>query len=286
MGIISGLLSMFGWGTSDFFAAKSSRKIGYMPTYFWTQLVTLAVALIYFLLKFPAININSASQFLIFLIPAGFLFMVATIAFYRGFVRGQVSLVSPIGSSWSMIVVILSMIFLNEVLKIHQIIAVILIILGIVLVSINLQELFKIKKLSLLTGTKEGIIAMLGWGISLFLIGIASKTIGWFLPVFILKIVGISVLIIYTLFGRQSIKTSFQPPILFLILMVGILDIIAFFSYSFGVEREYASIVAPIAASFPLITVILARIFLKEKLVLNQNLGIVSVIGGLILISI
>ena len=277
---------MFGWGTSDFLAAKSSRRIGYLLTYFWTQLVAFLIALIYFWIKLPTLNINNIPQYLIFLLPAGFLFLVGTLAFYKGLTEGQVSLVSPIGASWAMITVVLSVVFFKEVLQTNQIIAIILIISGIILVSVNLKELLKIKRLTLLGGIKEGLIAMLAWGISLFLMVPVSKALSWFLPVFALKLFGLLFLVIYTMFSKKSLKIDLQIPLLILLFLIGFLDIIAFFAYSFGVEREYASIVAPVAASFPLVTIILARIFLKEKIVFNQALGIAGVIAGLILISI
>lgn len=286
MGIILGLLSMFGWGTSDFLAAKVSRKTGYLVAYFWTQLVAFFIALIYFFIKLPTFNVNNIIQSLVFLLPAGFLFMVGTLAFYKGLVAGQVSLVSPIGSSWILITVFLSVIFLKEVLLINQVIAIILIIIGIVLLSIKPKELLKIKKFSFLGGIKEGFIAMLAWGMCFFLIIFPSKTLGWFLPVFALKSFGIFFLIFYIMIGKKSLKFSFQKSFLALFFLVGLLDIVAFFSYSLGVGIASVPIVASISASFPLITIILARIFLKEKIALNQIIGIIGVIAGLVLISV
>jgi drug/metabolite transporter (DMT)-like permease len=285
IGFLSGLLSMLGWGIADFLAAKSSRKIGYLPTYFWTQLIAFLIALIYFFLKFPTLNVNNLPQFLLFLLSAGILFMVGSLAFYKGFVVGQVSLVSPIGASWTTVTVILSVIFLKEILPINQIVAIILIILGIILVSTNLKEVFKMKKFLLLAGAKEGFIAMLTWGLSLFLIVPVSKTLGWFLPVLMLKLFGLLFLLGYVMWTKQSLRINFQLSILTLLFFIGFLDLVAFFGYSFGVEGEYASTIAPVAASFPLVTVVLARIFIKEKIVLNQVFGIVGIIMGLILIS-
>jgi drug/metabolite transporter (DMT)-like permease len=286
MGILLGLLSMLGWGTSDFLAAKSSRKIGYLLTYFWTQVIALAIALIYFFVKFSTADLNNMLQYLVFLLPAGVLFMIGTLSFYKGFTKGQVSLVSPIGASWAMVTVILSVIFFKEVLEINQIVAIVLIILGIVLVSVNLKELLKIRRFALLGRIKEGLIAMLAWGISLFLMVPASKALGWLVPVVALKFFGLLFLAIFVVFSKQSLKINFRLSLLTLLFFIGFLDMVAFFGYSLGVRGEYASIIAPVAASFPLITVILARIFLKEKLVLNQAFGIIGIITGLILISI
>jgi drug/metabolite transporter (DMT)-like permease len=286
IGFLSGLLSMLGWGIADFLAAKSSRKIGFILTLFFIQIIGFFLALVYFFLKFPTINIKGLSRFFIILFSASFLLLVATLAFYKGFEKGKVSLVSSISSSYSMVTVILSIIFLGEILKSNQIIAIFLIILGIVLASINLKELIGTKKITVFLGVKEGLIAMLGWGIGFFLIVNPSKNLGWFLSMFIIRLFITIMLILYLIFKRQSLKINFQRSFLLLILLAGFLTVVADFGYSFGVHSEYASIVAPVSASYPLVTIILAKIFLREKLAPNQTFGIVSVIAGLILISI
>ena len=47
-GILAGLLSMLGWGVADFLAAKSSRKIGFILTLFFIQIIGFSLASIYF----------------------------------------------------------------------------------------------------------------------------------------------------------------------------------------------------------------------------------------------
>jgi drug/metabolite transporter (DMT)-like permease len=286
IGILAGFLSMLGWGIGDFLAAKSSRKIGFISTLFFIQIIGFFLASVYFSLNFSTLNINSLSRFFITLFSASFLILVATLAFYKGLEKGKVSLVSPISSSFPIITVILSVIFLGEVLKPNQIIAIFLISLGIVLASINIKELTKIKKITIFLGVKEGLITMLGWGIGFFLIVNPSKNLGWFLSMFTIRLFILILLTIYLILSKHSLKTNFYKSFLFLLLFAGVLTLVADFSYSFGVHSEYASIVAPVSASYPLVTIILAKIFLKEKLALNQIFGIVSVIVGLILISI
>jgi drug/metabolite transporter (DMT)-like permease len=285
MGVFYGLLSMASWGIADFLAAKSSRKIGFALTLLWSQIFGFFIISIYFLTNFQLFNLSDVPKFLLILAIAGILNMIAGLAYFKGLKEGKVSLVSPIGASFALIIVILSILFFKETLTANQIIGIILIILGLPLLSINIKKISGVKKIDTLVGAKEGLVAMLGWGFSLFLIIPAIKVLNWFLPIFIFRFFTLLFLLSYVFFGKQSFKISFPITSLALPLLIGLLDVIAFFGYSFGIKGEYASIVAPIVASFPLITVILARVFFKEKIVLNQALGIISVITGLILIS-
>lgn len=284
-GILLGLLSMIGWGTADFLATKASRRIGEVLTLFWMQTVGSSIALVYFLLNSSSFNPAKIPGSLFLLIVIGFLQLISYLFYYRGLKKGKASLVSPVSSCWVAITVILSVIFLNELLKTNQIVSIVLIILGILLISVNLKEILKIRKMSVLTGTKEGIIAMLGWGFSMFLMVLAFENLGWFLPVLLFGLFSLLFLSFYILINKQSLKLKPEPSLLVLLLPIGFLDIGSFFSFSFGVQSQYASIVAPIAASSPLITILLAKIFLKERFTLNQTIGAFIIISGLILIS-
>src|SRR3989344_6565231 len=287
MGIIAGLLSMLGWGLSDFLGAVFSRKISYLLTIFWMQIAGFSFALIYFFINFSSLtsDITNILKFAPILAVCGFLNAAGYLAFFKVFKNGQISLVSPIGGSAILITVIFSLIFLNENPQSNQIMAIILIISGIVLISIDIKELFKIKKLNILPGVKEGLVAMFCWGILIFLLTIPSRTMGWFLTVFISRLFTVLFLFFAIIIKKQEFKVNLRPPFLILLLTAGLLDVISFFAYTIGIRGESVFIVAPIATSYPIITIILAKIFLKEKFVFNQILGIISVIAGLVLVS-
>jgi drug/metabolite transporter (DMT)-like permease len=285
MGILPGLIAMFGWGVVDFLSVKSSRKIGSILTFFWMQIVGFLIALIYLIFNFQKLYVIDISKLVLIIIISAFLFTIGTFTFYKGLIIGQASLVTPIMGSWAMITAILSIIFLNEILKTNQILAIIFIICGIILVSTNIKEALK-NKLSFFIGAKEGIISMFSYGVAAFLLAFAVKSLGWFLPGIICRLFILIFIILYAFINKQSLRARFQPSVWNLILPIAFLDIIAFFAYSIGVSSECASIVAPIAASSPLVTIILARIFLKEKLVSNQIVGIFLALLGLVLISI
>jgi len=276
---------MFGWGASDFFAAVSSRKIGNILTLFGMEVVGLLVAFGYLLLSHATFDLVLLLKSLPLLIIITLLQIISFLAFYQGLTKAQVSLVSPLSSSWALVTTILSLIFLKETLTASEAIAITFIVISIFLLSINLGQLIKTKKMSVFAGVKEGIVAMGGFGISMFLIVLVSRTLGWFLPVFFFRLLAVFFLLLYLVFKKnQSFKKQTLSN-LFLVIPIGLFDVGAFIAYGIGVRGERASIVAAVAGAFPLVTIILAKIFFKEKIVVNQAIGIIGIIGGLVILA-
>lgn len=281
-----GLATMSFWGVAIFFEAIANRKFENVIVLFWMQLFGFLLGVIYFVYNFHSFNLSSVYPYFPNLIAIAILQIIAYLSFYKGLAKGQVSLVSSIAASWGLLTAILGVIFLKEVLKIDQILAIIFIIAGIILASVNKKDLLNNKKIKLLIGVKEGLIAMFCWGISLFLLASLTKVIGWFLPAFIFRFLLLLFLSTYILLSKRAFvpkKTKFP---LGLLLAIGVFDMAGFFTFSLGTSGAYASIVAPIGSAYTLVTIILAKIFLKEKIKVNQMVGIAGIIAGLILISV
>jgi len=285
-GIIAGLSSMLGWGISDFLATKSSRRFGHLMTFFWTQVFGLLFILFYLPIKMPEIELSVIYSNLIYLIPIIIFDFIAYLSFYNGLEKGLLSLVSPISSSWVTITVLLSVIILGETLKVYQLLAIILIIIGILLVSIDSNNLLaSVKKMVFVPEARSGLIAMFGWGFGNFLLTPVSQSLGWFWVVVLTRIFMIIFLIFYMLIIKKSFKINVQDSSFPLLLLMSLIDVAAYCLYCIGVSEEYTAIIAPIVASSPLVAVILARIFLKERIRGSQTAGIIVILLGLILIS-
>src|SRR3989338_5104829 len=285
MGILMGLATMSLWGVAIFLAVIANRKLENVIVLFWMQLFGFLLGIFYFFSTLNSFDLVPVLQYLPQLIAIALLQIGAYLSFYRGLAKGQVSMVSSIGASWGLLAAILGVVFLKEVLKTNQLIAIIFIALGIVLVSINLKELIINKKLKLLVGVKEGLMAMVCWGVALFLLASLTKVLGWFLPAFLFRLFLLIFLSVFIFFSKKKFvpgKIKFPWGLL---LLIGIFDMGAFFTFSLGTSGSLASIVAPIGSAYALVTIILAKIFLKEKIKTNQYVGIAGIIFGLILIS-
>jgi len=127
------------------------------------------------------------------------------------------------------------------------------------------------------------IIALLLWGLWGLFPKIASNYIG---PksVLIYEAIGAAFLTIIVLFS-----VGFKPEIHAKGITFGILGGLAgaigglFFLYA--ISRGKASIVVPITALYPLVTILLAFIILKEPITLKQGIGIALALAAMVLLS-
>ena len=281
LGVFFGILAMLSWGIGDFLAAKCVRKEGVFKILFWMQAIGLVLIIPIFsvFFQFPLLSLTTIGIILVL----AFLDIAAWAAFYKGMKIGKISVISPITSAWAALTVILSLVFLNETLTMLQGIGVFLAILGTICASFKFRELIKLKLKNPGVGIKYAIIALVGWGVWFAVFDVLVTELSWFLPVFLTKIVMVFYLFTYAGVSKQNI--SFPRNTIALVALIAVLDIIAFLSYSMGVIYEFTAIVAPITAAFPVVTMILARIFFKEHMEINQKLGVTSIITGIVLLA-
>lgn len=161
--ILSGLGAMFGWGMSDFFASFASVKVGNLKSFFWAQLTGLVFIFLVLVLIFPDSDFKISYLPLILLSVVGY--MIGYLFYYKSFEIGNLSIVSVVINLNAVFTMLVAYFVRGQRLTSLQIPAVILVILGLVLVSINFDDLFKSKGISLLKGVKEAIIASFGFGV-------------------------------------------------------------------------------------------------------------------------
>jgi len=135
-------------------------------------------------------------------------------------------------------------------------------------------------------GVGWALVAAVSYGIDFWLLGIYIVPVfGGIMPVWIIRITTITTLAIFTMPARQSLQ---WPPrrAWWLIIPIGILDTMAFLSVAIGYTTDQVSVVSVLASLFSAVTVLLAWIFLREKLQWSQWLGIVIIFLGVSLVKV
>src|SRR6516225_4012230 len=136
MGILFGLLTALSWGTADFFARFSTRKIGTFRTMLYMQLLGFVLLT----LAMPSLggwgHLTDGSGWRPWLwgIVAGALNTSSTLALYRSFEIGKMSIVAPLSASYPVLTLVLS-VTTGERLTLLRLAGIIVTIAGVVLVA-------------------------------------------------------------------------------------------------------------------------------------------------------
>jgi bacterial/archaeal transporter family protein len=284
LSVLAGLGGMFGWGTSDFFANLSSDEIGNFKTFFWSQTAGILFTLL--LIPVFGISFNLSLLFFALLLTACLFYSSAYLLFYKGFEVGNVSVVSATINLYAVFTMIFAFLFLGQRLTWLQALAVFLIILGVALVSLNLNDL-KEKKVKLLKGVKEALLAALLFGVFWNLSELISERTGWMAATLLVKVGSILFLLLISFLGRKEVGIGkISSKLKFAVFLIGTLEALAVLSVNWGIEHGDGILVAPISSALSIVTILMAIIFLKEKVTKLQGLGIVIAILGIVLTAV
>ncbi|HHH14102.1 MAG TPA: DMT family transporter [candidate division WWE3 bacterium] len=282
IGILFGLGALLAWGVSEFFAALSSRKTGSVKTFFWSQVISLIVytsSFVFFFFSLPSISFIEWLLLLIMTITV----IGGIFNYYEGFSLGKVAVVSPIVNAWPLVTLFFALTVLRQTLTFAQMIAVLLVIFGGLLVSFKLSDLAKLKFKNSARGVRHAIIGSLFFGIAFTLLDPLVTSLGFFIPVFLQKVIQIPLSFGYI--KMKGADISFPKEAALPIVLIGILEFSGVVTYNLAISSEYTVLIAPLMSAIPMVTIILARLFFKEALTVNQWVGFVFIISGLALLS-
>ncbi len=301
-GILIGLGTAFCYGSADVLATVVSRRLGILTTLFLSHLLSLSFIFIF--LAFAWRPLTLTPQALLQSLPPGLvlglLVTIGYFAFYRGLELGPLAIVSPITSIDGAITVLLAVLIFHESLGVFQIGALLTLFLGIVFVSLEgPSPLAFLRTLRINSfakgGTRWALLAMIAFSFGLFGIGLAAKTVSWFLPIFWLRI--------FSTFAIMGIRlwqlTKSRSDVLSipytgkkswtlnigLVTLIGTLDSGGLLLYSFNTQVATTGIAAAVGSCFVLLPLFFGVIVLHERLAKHQLLGIGLVLSGLVLLG-
>ncbi len=275
LSLLCGLLTATGFGTADFIAKLTTNRIGFLRTALFMQVVGSFFVLPFALQDFP--RLVPQPWALVGGVLLGVLNGLATLSLYKGFEVGRLSIVSPIASSCPVVSIIFAVLFLGESVTEGRLLGIGLVIVGVILVSVQTALEGVSEKVN--RGTVYAIIYMLLGGLLFFALKPVSSVLGVFLPVLIMRWVSIPVLTVTFLAWKQKSRNPIRGAFWFIV-SVALFDTFANVIYVFGITVGTVSIVSTVGGMFSAVTVFLAWIFLKERLLRHQILGFAAIALG------
>ena len=277
-----GVIAAVGWGIADFLAAVISKKLGILRTVFGVHIASVAATTVYLVFALDP-TWPSPGQWAA-LAGISLLAVVTYLVFYKALQTGPVAVISPIVSTYAVVVILLAVLLLGERLSTGQVLGAAGTIVGIVVASTNPRALRKRETL-IGAGVLFGILATLGLGFWQFAIGVLSKEIGWFLPIYISRVLTLACLTPIVVARRCWPWQRASAPILFGVIVVGFVETGGLFAFARGAEGGIISIVAAASITYPVIPVLGGLAVFKERLSFSQWSGLALALVGLLVLT-
>jgi drug/metabolite transporter (DMT)-like permease len=263
------------WGTSDFGGGLMSRRLDPSAA----VLISQALALAGLLVLFPFLAVP-AGNYVLIAVAAGVVATLSLTAFYRAMATAPMSLVAPITAAGTGIPVVVGMVR-GEHLSALQRAGIAVTLTGIVLASgPELSSGVPVRRQAL--GFAIGAAAGFGVAYTLLAFAASSSLYGTLLWQRIGGLIVLGPIVARAGVLRRIRMTGRRLGALALI---GGCDIVANGSYALAASRGDLSIAAVLASLYPVVTALLARGLLAERLRPVQTLGVLAALGGVLLLS-
>jgi len=263
------------WGTSDFGGGLISRRLDPSAA----VLISQAIALAGLLALLPFLRVPAGSYLLVGA-AAGVVATLSLAAFYRAMATAPMSLVAPITAGGTGIPVLVGM-ARGEHLSVLQLAGIVVTLTGIVLASgPEFRSGVAVRRQAL--GFAIG--AAVGFGVAYTLLALAAGSSVYGTLLF-QRIGGLIVLAPIVL--RAGVPPAIRLSVrrLGALAAIGGCDIVANGSYALAASRGDLSVAAVLASLYPVVTALLARAILAERLRMVQGIGVIAALGGVQLLS-
>jgi len=121
------------------------------------------------------------------------------------------------------------------------------------------------------------------WGLWGFFAKIVLDSMNWKSLFVFSTVASIILTAIFIVFAKPSLALNAQSCFA---MLVGAMGIGASLTFYYALEQGKVSVVVPLTAMYPIVTVILAMVVLREKLSPVQGVGVILAIVAVLLISI
>lgn len=274
LGIGFGLTAASSWGAGDFCGGLASKRTHVYGVVILSQLVGLGLLIVLALLLAEPVPAHTD---ILWAGLAGLAGTVGLVALYHGLATGPMGVVAPVAAVTSVILPLIFGAFLEGIPAWSQLLG-----FGLALCAVWLitrpgdGSRFQARALAL------PLLAGLGFGVFFILIDhVSASAVLW--PLAAARAASVLVLLVVVLLTRQRAKpAASQIP---LILMSGLFDTGGNALYALAARAGRLDIAAVLSSLYPAVTVVLARLILKEQLSRQQGLGLALAMVAVLLIA-
>jgi uncharacterized membrane protein len=260
------------WGVGDFFGGLKSRSLNPVAILIVAQPIGLTLLAIWVAVR----GQGPPGSSVLWACLAAVLGTTGLIAFYKGMAAGALSIVAPIAGAGAAIPVIWGLAHGDHPSG-YQELGFAAALIGVVLASFERRP----EAARLAAGVGWAVIAMLAFGA--YYIPMHQASHGDFLwAAFVFRLTSTTLIAAAWLVLRPPSARRADLPVL---ASIGILDTGGNVFFAAASAKGLVSVVSILASLYPVVTVLLARAVLHERVHRSQELGIALALAGIVLIS-
>lgn len=291
MDVFFGASTALTWGIAVFASRWSVREVGSVRTTYYSHAIAL-VLLTAFVLATDALvdGVGRAQPMTwLWLVIATTANTIGSLLLYRAVQHGPVSIVVSIGACYAVVIVVLS--FLSgETLRTVQTLGVALAIVGVLLTTFKSARGGAATGGSTLipTGIALAIASAFSYGFAWWLFGLkVTPELGGALPTWATRVNSIVLLSAVALFsrGRLQLPLPRGSRAWGALAIVGVLEASGVLLNLIGYQFGSVSVVSTLASLYSSVTVLLAFVILRERLLARQWAGVAAIALSVAVIS-
>jgi drug/metabolite transporter (DMT)-like permease len=271
--IVLALGASLTWGVADFFGPLKGRTYGALRVLVYVQLGGLVVIALIVAIR----GEGPADWAALLAVPAAFSGTLGLYAYYRGMAVGAISIVAPIAGISAVVPVSVGIVS-GERPSAWQVAGITCSLVGVFLAAREPGR----GGPRIAAGVGLALLAALGFGWYFPPMHAAGNADFWW-AVFLFRLTSTAIILAAVAIVRPPLRVpSVQVPILALI---GIGDMLGNLLFAAASTGGLVSITSVLASLFPIVTVVLARVILHERVARSQEAGIGLTLAGVALIS-
>jgi len=285
MAAILALISSIAWGIADFMGGVTTRR-------FPVVLVVLTSQFVGLLLILPFVVISGhwrdPRDYVVWAVAAGLAGIAGMLTFYRALAIGAMGIVSPVASMGVLVLLAVAAVRGEQPVP-AQVAGIAVTVVGVLLASGPELSGAGLRGQQGRTSVMLAAVAAVAFGATMAFMAEGSRTsVPMTMTVMRMCSVSVMGIVALVLWSRAGERPALGPDrwrLLASAAVIGFFDVTANLTYGMATTMGMLSVVAVLGSLYPVVTVLLAHVFLGERLMRIQQLGVVVTMVGVGLIS-